>query len=242
MTLTEMITAVKTNLGNRSSGQIGDQSVDTVVIQAINRAFMECNKLANPSANERVMTVTLATGSREFPLPTVDSNGVTGLTVKQIRVINCAYSAGKTPVCLQLVPHAYFVEATPDWDQELEGIPHLLTLFGNQLKINLIPQEDLLLTLYVEVYPKTLTTSDLNVALPIEDIWLYAIESCATHTCYLKLQQLQLADYYRSLYEREKEKNSRQINATLGNTPNQMFHGSAGGQPWLNPFVTRWGT
>jgi len=237
MTLQQLITSVTNNLGDRASGTIGSETVASVVLQGVNQALPQVVKLANPEYYDRTVKQSIVSGGpTEMPLPPVNFNGHDHV-IKDLVHLRTSRAADGTPVTLVRKPWYEFMKVTSDYDQQHTGIPSFVAFREGSIFINRVPEEDYNMTLFVEVWPRNLTTSDLEIALPINVFWELAIEAYATYYCYLKLQQAPLAQYWKVLYEEQKTVNSQQTRKTdiRGSGDNGGVIVSA--QPWLQPFV-----
>jgi hypothetical protein len=94
--------------------------------------------------------------------------------------------------------------------------------------------------LFVESYPKLITTSSLGSALPIDDQWNIVVEAYATKHCYMKLQQTEMAIIWNDMYNREKASITRMENDKQGHNIQVSDNLISVSEPALNPLVGRW--
>lgn len=238
MTTNDMIISVKTNLGNRVSGTIGGQGVDTVVLGGISKALSKVLLKYNPEYYNRTCTISLTTADKTYALPTVDTLGNT-IRIKDIISFRC-YTVDGTNRPLKHINSVEFVKKTADFAQNISGTPYLFTLWEGNLILDYTPTEALTLTMYVESYPKTLTISDVNVALPIEEEWELSIEAYATHYVYLKLQQTVMADQWLNVYKENMGAVPGSVREKHSHGVGIMGVGMSITDPVNNPFVTSW--
>jgi hypothetical protein len=237
MTLQQLITSVSNNLGDRASGTIGGNSVESVILQGTNHALPQCVKLANPEYYDRTLALTLtAAGGTQVELPPV-TIGSKQHEIKDIVYHRTSRVADGTPISITKKTWYEFMKVTTDYDQQETGIPCFFAFREGNLYINRIPEEDYTMTLFVEVWPVELTTQDYELSLPINSQWELAVEAYTTYYCYLKLQQAPLATYWKDLYEDQKSVNTQQDRKT-----DIRGQGDGGGlvmsgNPELNPFV-----
>ena len=231
MTLTEMVTAVTGNLGNRSEGTIGNESTETVAVRGINIGLPQCVKLANPTAYEKTATLALPSGGDMiYPYPTIE-----GERIKDIVSYRFTRASDGGRLNVLKVPYPQFVEITSDFARAHQGTPSYWSIFAEEIYINRVPAEDYNLLLYCEVWPKALTLDDANTPLPINTEWELAIEAYATKYCYMKLQQGVQATYWGDIYDEQKS-----LNTQVKRKVSQRGNGTAGGpsnRDVLDPFV-----
>jgi len=240
MNVQKMIDNIKTNLGNRANGKIGNQSVDTVVLDGLNLAIPHITQEAQPDYYNRVATLNLVIGQREYSLPAQDSEGVT-IIVKDIYSHRCSRADG-THVSMIHLNYAEFVKKVVDYDLEITGTPYYYALWGkdNKLYLDYLPSENLTLTLFIEVYPNQLSTLDLNNALPIQDQWNLPVEAFATAYCYMKLQQVEMYQFWDDLYQKQKVSISRTESQKQSHNISGSGNKFVATEPHLNPMYKTW--
>lgn len=240
MTNQEMINAIKDNLGNRASGRIGSRTTDAVVLDALNLAIPHTVIEAQPDYYNRTATLAIIAGTREYALPTVDTDG-DDIRVKDIYSHRMT-RAGGTDVSVTQLNYMNFVKKTSDYELNVTGTPSVFALWGkaNKLTFDYVPSENFTLTLYVEVYPNLVAADNLSGALPIDDQWNIVVEAYATKHCYLKMQQTEMYQFWQELYDREKAGITRQENKIDSkNIQAGGIHRTLS-DPALNPLVQRW--
>lgn len=200
----DMINAVKANLGNRASGRIGGFDIDVAALNAINIVLPQMLQENDPEYYQRTASLSLVTSTREYDLPVADSDGNT-IKIKDIYAHRC-YRADGTEVSLLQLNYKDFVERTINYNLEFEGTPKYFAIWGRGQKFYLdyLPSEDYTMTLYVETYANLLSAADLNTALPLDDRWNLVLESGTTAYLYLKLQQLDMYQFWQDLYLKQK--------------------------------------
>jgi hypothetical protein len=231
-----MITNVNNNLGDRAGGTIGSASVDSVVLAGINIGLPQCVKLANPTYYDQTMKMVIASGSAtEFDIPDLVIGG-TAHRIKDIVHMRTSRVADGTPITIQKKTYSEFLEVSRDYDQQLEGIPAFIAFREGKGYINRVPSEAYNLTLFVEVWPATLTTEDLNTPLPIDPEWQLCVEAYTSYYVYLKLQQKVIATFWKETFEEQKAENSQVKRKTdiRGQGKGGMV---VSGNVFLNPFV-----
>lgn len=237
MTLQQLIDSVNGNLGDRAGGKIGNNTTDSVILQGANFALPQCVKLANPEYYDRTVLINIPVGSStEIALPPVIIDG-TNHKIKDILYLRTSRAAEGTPLTIIKKTWFEFMLMTPDYDQQLSGVPAFLSFREGNVYINRVPEEEYNLTLFVEVWPKLLTTADLQKDLPIDTSWELGLEAYTTFYCYLKLQQAPLAEYWKDLYEDQKSLNVQQARKTDSRASGDTGGVVLGGSPFLNPFV-----
>lgn len=237
MTLQQLITSVNGNLGDRASGTIGDQSVDSVILQGANFALPQCVKLANPEYYDRTIPLTIPVGSpTEIALPTATINNYEH-KIKDLVYHRASRGADGTPITFIKKTWMDFLKVTTDYDQQHTGVPTFLAYREGNIYINRVPAESYNLTLFCEVWPRLLTAADNDIELPIGVEWGLALEAYTTYYCYLKLQQAPLSAYWKDLYEDQKSTNSQQTRKTDNRGQGEGSGLVMSGQPFLNPFV-----
>lgn len=241
MTLQDLISSVETNLGDRASGVIGDTAVSTVILNGVNFALPQCVKLANPTYYDKTLSISVASGSAtKVTVPSV-TVGTSSYRVKDIVHVRTSRAADGTPVTIQKVPWDSFMEVTRNYDQQLSGIPSFMSFREGSIYFDKVPAEAYTVTLFVEVWPRDLTTLDLNVVLPIDPEWALCVEAYTTYYCYLKMQQKTMAVFWEDTYEKQKKVNSQVKRKTdiRGQGTGSM---SMSGNVWLNPFINKYNT
>ena len=235
----DIIDIIKGNLGNRASGRIGYQTVDTAVLGALNAALPHCVQEANPDYYNRTARLALVTGTREYALPTVDTDGDT-ILIKDIYSHRC-YRSGGTDVSMIQLNYKEFVARTIDYELDVSGTPRYFALWGkeNKLHLDYVPNENFTLDLFVEVYPETLTGVDLNTPLPIDDRWDLVVEAFATQYLFLKLQQIELHRFWNDVYLKQKASVGRMEDEKQSKNISAEYHTGSITDPVLNPAVKR---
>jgi hypothetical protein len=249
-----MITTIKDNLGDRAGGKIGSRSVDTVVLEALNLAVPHCVQEAQPDYYNRTATINLIADTyddgnpptqltfkqRVYPLPTVDDQG------SQIRIKDIyshrVYRADGSDVVMKHLSYLEFVKLTSNYSLDYVGTPAYYALWGqnNDMTLDYFPSEPYTMKLFVESYPKLITTSSLGSALPIDDQWNIVVEAYATKHCYMKLQQTEMAIIWNDMYNREKASITRMENDKQGHNIQVSDNLISVSEPALNPLVGRW--
>lgn len=240
MTNGEMIQTVKDNLGNRNSGRIGGRDIDTVVLEALNLAVPHCVQEAQPDYYNRTAEIAMVVGTREYDLPTVDTEG-DPLKIKNIYGYRCTRGGG-TDVNVQQLNFAEFVKRTSNYKLNYTGTPHYFALWGknNRLTFDYFPSESMTLTLYVEAYPQVISALSLNSALPVDDQWNIVVEAFATKHCFLKLQQSEMYLIWEKLYDDQKASITRDENVKQGENIYQGYKTQLITDPALDPRIRRW--
>ena len=238
MTTQDMLNSIKCNIGNRVTGTIGGFPVDTVVLQGINKALYQVLSKYNPDYYNRSATLAIDTTNRVYTLPTSDLLG-NFIRIKDILSFRCSRADG-TQVVLAQLNYVDFVKATPNFTLVLTGVPRYFAIWEGKLILDYISSQALTLAMYVESYPITLTISDLNYVLPVEENWEMMIEAYATSHVYLKLQQTQMAQTWMMRY-------TEQTNTVPGSIRQKQTHGISSmghiasiSDPVNNPLVNGW--
>lgn len=230
MTFQSLVDTISGNLGDRASGEIGGQPAGTVIIRAANLGIAQCVKSSNPTAYDTTVTLSIPSGgAQEYAFPTVD-----GQRIKDITGYRFTRDSDDTRVSVTKITYPQFIQVTGSFKQALTGTPSYWSLYKETIYINRVPAEDYTLTLYVELFPKELTTDNLNEALPINAEWEIAAEAYATYYCFLKLQQINDSVYWKGLYEEQRTENTRMIRKK--NIRGQGMGNMQGGSRVLDPF------
>ena len=235
-TLNDMITSVKQNLGNRSSGVIGGTPVDTVVLAGLNKGFKNIIKMANPYYYDRMVSLDIVVGTNIYPYPTQDIDGNT-IKIKQFGASRL-FQVGNTDIyhTRQVTAAEYLMFRVPD-DADT-GIPSTYTCYANKIWFVKYPDNAYTLQIAVNIVPADWSATQVNAVLPVEDIWIETIEAYTTHYCFAKLQQTQDSQYWFTLYENSKRENKGLINKEP-NLRIPMEEGGRMGDPITDPFVRR---
>jgi len=212
MTTQEMITVIRDNLGDRTSGRIGSRDVDTVILESINIGIPQLVQELQPDYYNRTATINIVSGTAVYDLPVVDDDGG-NIRIKDIYSHKVFNSAG-TPYVFKQLNYHKFVEATRGLTEDIEGTPLYFALWGrsNKLHLDYVPTEDYTMHLYVESYPIAISATQLGTALPIDDEWLLVLESFCTAHCYLKLQQSQSYAIWQDNYLKQRDSVARSVN------------------------------
>ena len=252
MTVQDMIDNVKNNLGNRATGRIGSTNVDIAVLQILNYAVPYTVIESQPDYYNREGQIYLETGAREYYLPSLDTDGNT-IRIKDIYSHRCTrgpiteerdayFVATGTDVPLTHLNYLEFVNKTSVYNQQYTGTPSCYALWGkdNKLHLDYFPSENLLLQLYVEVYPNEITESDLQLDLPVQDQWAFIVEAFATKIAFLKLQQSLMYSIWDDIYQRHKEAITRTEYEKQSHSLYQGYKQYDAASPALNPLYHRW--
>lgn len=242
MTLQELTNSVISNLGDRSEGTIGQQTVESVILQGANFALPQCVKLSNPEYYDRTLPLAvIAGGPTEVVIPPVVV-GNDNLRVKDIVYYRVSRDSDGTPITMVRKSWFDFLRVTPDYDQQHSGVPAFLAFREGNMYLNRVPEANYNFTLYVEVWPKLMSSSDLSSSLPIDVQWDLALEAYTTYYCYLKLQQTALSAYWKDLYEDQKSVNTQQtrkLDIRGDGVGGGLVTGTTA-RPWLQPFTQSW--
>lgn len=240
MTLQQLLDSVNGNLGDRAGGTIGSQPTDTVILQGVNFALPQCVKLADPSYYTGTLSLSVPAGSStEIAVPTVNI-GTSAHNVKDIVHHRTSRSADGTSLTIIKKTWAEFLQVTTDYDQQHTGVPSFMAFREGNMYLNRVPEEDYTFTLFVELWPNLLSTTSLETDLPINTQWELALEAFTTYYCYLKLQQMPLAQYWKELYEDQKDVNKQQDRKTDVRGSGMGGIVTVSGNPQLDPFVRSW--
>ncbi len=239
-----MIDNIASNLGNRNSGVIGNQPVASVILSAINLAIPHLAQECDPDYYKRVVTLPVVAGTREYILPVLDDSGQT-LRIKDILAWQFA-DEDDNSCTMEMRNWTDFVRRNPDYTKGFTsgdvGTPTEFAIWkdGTQLYFNEVPDRVYYLILYVNAYPSTIASNKVNEAMPIDDQWLIAVEAYATAHCYLKLQQVQMYQFWQDLYLKEKASINRteQRKQTQGISAGPYSQGI--NDPVLDPFRKSW--
>ena len=238
MLISEMVTSVKENLGNRSSGVIGGTPVDTVVLAGINKGFTQIIKLANPDYYTRFASLDLVVGTHEYPEPTVDKDGEP-IKIKQILAVRLnRIGEFTTWASAQITAENYMLTRKPSLEET--GIPNLFLYQNKVFYFTKYPDESWTFEMSVRVYPTAFTSTAANTTeVPVDDIWHQTIESYATYYCFMKLQQMAEAGVWFGDYGDTKRENKAIINKQPAmKHPNALV--GTPSDPLTDPFVRRW--
>jgi hypothetical protein len=238
MLISEMVTSVKENLGNRSSGVIGGTPVDTVVLAGINKGFTQIAKMAAPEYYNRFATIPLVLGTNEYDIPVVDTDGNT-IVVKQILSTRLTRTDEQTTYgSAQITAENYMRARKPSTEET--GIPNLFLYQNKKILFTKFPDETWNFDMVVRVKPIPFTSAQANITeIPVDDIWEETIESYATYYCFMKLQQMAEAGTWFANYSDTKRENKAVINKQPKmNHPNSLE--GLPTDPLTDPFVRRW--
>ena len=238
MNVKNMATNIKTNLGDRSTGMIGSESVDTVVKRAINDAITHIAVQASPDRFNRFAEIKLIPSKNEYALPTQDLDG-NQIQIKNILVAQLIDS-DKNQLDFAQLMLSNFIQNT-DYLRDEVGVPRYFALWGelNKVLIDEFPDQEYTLKLYVEIFPPLVSSIDSTEELPFDRQWESAVEAYATAYCYLKLQQTQMYAIWTDLFVKHKAVASttdreKHANPMLSHSPPAVT------DPVLNPFINRW--
>lgn len=240
MTAQELINTVSDNLGNRSGGTIGSRTVSTVILEGINLGLPHLVQEAQPDYYNRITTLSVVAGTREYTLPVVDDDGGT-IRIKDIYDVKGYRSDGTTPHTFVHVGFKEFINRTRGIVKDTTGNPQYFALWGktNKIYFDYVPSENMTMEMYIETYPIAVSDTQLNVALPMDDEWNLVLEAFVTAHCYLKLQQVQMYTIWNDRYIKQKASVSR---STLSKqSHNQQMGGvTSVSDPLLDPFIRRY--
>jgi len=211
--------------------------VDTVVLSGINSGLTQILLKYNPTFYNRIAEIDVVTGTRAYDLPVLDTSG-NSIRIKDILAYRLTRSDG-TDVTLTQVEYTTFITKTSDFELEVSGTPCIFSIWERKLYFDMVPSEDLTLTMFVESYSIPLTTANLSSSLPIEADWDIMVESFATAHVYAKLQQVQMASFWQLKYEQQRGEvpgSARKIQQKDLQVDQQ--HGSIS-DPVNNPLISR---
>lgn len=236
-TLNNMLTSVKQNLGNRSSGVIGGTPVDTVVLAALNKGFKNIVKLATPDYYNRIATLSLVVGTNKYAIPTTDVDGNT-IKVKQIVGAQLSLTTDTSIFYTEQINYSEFLRYDVP-DPANIGIPRVFAQYKDKLYFTKYPDNTYNMTLAVNIIPADFTVNQLNIELGLDDMWYEVLEAYATHYCFSKLQQKTDAAFWYEIYDNAK----RECKATRNKQPFNKQPRTDGGyysaNPTADPFVRR---
>ena len=210
------------------------------VLKAVNLALPHCVQEAQPDYYNRTATVALTTATREYTLPTVDADGAT-IRIKDIYGTRC-FRVDGSEIPLRQVNYSHFIKNTRDYNLDTQGVPSMFALWGkaNKMYLNYIPSESYTLTLYVEVYPNSVSSTELQKPLPLDDQWIIVAEAYATQYLYLKLQQVDMYRFWHQMYLDQKASISRMENQKQSKGISMCAGSGCVTDPLLDPFVGSW--
>ena len=238
MLISEMVTSVKENLGNRASGVIGGTPVDTVVLAGINKGFKQIVKMAAPEYYNRFAHIPLVIGVQEYDIPVVDTEGE-AIVVKQILAVRLTRTGENSSYgCAQVTAENYMRARKPSTEET--GIPSIFLYQNRKIRFTRFPDETWNFDMVVRIQPISFTSAQANTTeIPVDDIWEETIESYATYYCFMKLQQMAEAGTWFANYSDTKRENK----AVINKQPKMVHPNTLDGlptDPLTDPFTQRW--
>lgn len=237
MTGQELINAVKDNLGNRATGKIGNQSVDSVILKGINIGIPHLVLEAQPDYYNRTATVSITTSSATYAMPVEDDDG-NDIRVKDI--YSCkGYRSDGTPHTFIHLNYHDFVSRTMGLEQNATGTPCHFAIWGmdNTIHLDYLPTDTFSMILYVVSHPIAISATALTVPLPIHAEWDLVLEAFVTAYCYLKLQQTEMYVIWNDLYLKQKASVNRDNNLKQSHNLSMSGRTLRVSDPLLDPFV-----
>jgi hypothetical protein len=200
MNLSNLHSRIKENFGARASGEIGGTSVDTVVLDAINKGLRQVFTKIPVNEREVFATITLNSNNWIYALPTTDIDGNT-ISVKHIISAKLLDSSSVEYEIKEIARSAFFRLPRPVSTETLR--PKYYTQGVDKFMFSSYPDQAYTLHLYVMQDPPVITTANLSTSLALSELWASPIEFWATSYCFMKLQHSEMRAHWFSLYREE---------------------------------------
>ena len=237
----DLIEAVRGNLGDRESGLIGGIAVDTVILNALNRALFRISKKYNLETLQRDCEIDVSTAAYKYALPTtdIDNNPV---HIKNFILMILQQDSETTGHPMDRLTNQRFKDYFPVISTDFQGRPYYYAVFHDIVEMYPYPDDDYTGRCRVNVWPTKLTSSDLGVSQPLGEEWDEVLEMFATGYAFAKLQQASDAANWFSMYrgarrdtvQALRQKPDMVISAARSNLGPRLTN------PADNPFVRSW--
>lgn len=240
-TITQITTSVKDNLGPRSSGSIGTQSQDLVILESINTFLFKLSKKYSLPCYHRNLSFALtAIGDtdNEHAIPTTDSTGAT-IRIKSIISFSILRQNDTIGRPMKWLSNHLWNKQYPYIDSSTDqGEPAFYTIFADTIIVYPYPDDYYTAYMDVNIWPTRLTSADSDSPQPLGIEWDDVIEEYATYRCFLKLQQLEDAQAWFNLYANSLKDTIAVVDLSPDKNHVSGFPAPAeSGQPWLDPLV-----
>ena len=195
----DLIAAIKGNLGDRQSGLIGGLPIDTVALNALNRAQFHIAKKYNIETLQRDATIDVSTSAYQYALPTTDVDGNV-IDIKNFVIVILQQDDETTGHQLTRLSRKRFRASFPIISTDFQGRPIYYGVSSDKLEMQPYPDDDYTARCKVNVWPTKFTSSTLGNPQPFGPEWDEVLEMYATFYAFAKLQQPDDAASWFSLY------------------------------------------
>jgi len=189
MTGQELIDAVKSHLGDRSSGMIGSIAVDTAVMNSVNKGLLRIGKKYNTKVLQRNLSLTVTDAAYRYAEPVLDSDGTTAISIKNYIKLVSVRSGETTGQPLVKLTTWRRDQLFPVTNISVTGRPQYYSVFASYLEFYPYPEDDYTISIRANIWPTKYTASNVDQVHPLGEQWDEALEAFATHDCFAKLQQ-----------------------------------------------------
>ena len=197
---TELVSAIKSHIGDRNNGKVGSTSVNDAVQDSINRALYDITRKHSFKELERAATISIVDSAYEYTMPTTDTDSNT-ISIKNILVATLQKAGETTVHRLVRINAQQRYRAYPDVSNTVTGYPSHYTEFGTKLNVFPYPDGSYTLTLYANTWPTLFAESTLGNAHPLGEYVNDLIENFAVADIFYKLEQIDDASLFMGKYE-----------------------------------------
>ena len=216
----ELITAVTGNIGNRSTGKIGGQTVSDAILGHINDSMMSIAKEFDPSELEKLYSVDVTTSTNQYSLPSSEGD------IKNMVIVRLLSDGESNHSVLTRLSQQRWLSFFTDNTSAVAGRPSEYYVHGGVINLYPYPEDDYTLQIFCNVWPTYFTTDMISQAHPLGAKWDDFIVKDVTYRTQHSLQQIKDAELWHRLAREELKK----VKGVLRKEPDLLWDSSMSGE------------
>ena len=200
MLLSKLITNIKSNLGNRVTGNIGAKTTDVAILDAINQTLKRLPVVAFPEYSERILKLILDEGKYAYDYPTKDINDA---SIRLLDILSHQLYDSSDNRSLLTYETGLSFDNIHNYlrTNDSAGLPTCMMRYGKKLYFSPTPDQTCIVYLRARCTVPDFTNVNVNEELFVSDDWLLPLEAHSTFLLYTALQQAQLASLWYTTYD-----------------------------------------